>query len=70
MQLAAYREGLGTPKATCVNIFVSTRVPGLIVCREWDESECVENWEVFRNLLRVWQIRRGYNGSFTQEKAA
>lgn len=69
MQLAAYREGFGLPNAVCVNIFVSTRVPGLIVTREWDEAECQEAWEAFQCLLSLWQIRKGYRCGFAKVAA-
>jgi len=68
-QLAAYREGFRIPKAECLNVFVSIRVPGLIRVREWDECEIQDGWEVFRCFLRAWQIRRGYNSTFSLEAA-
>lgn len=64
MQLAAYAHGFGMPGATCANIFVSTRQPGLIITREWDPDEIAEAWEAFKCLLKLWQIRRGYDSSF------
>jgi hypothetical protein len=70
MQLAAYREGLGTPQAACVNVFVSTRVPGLVCTREWDETELAEAWDAFKCLLRLWQIRRKYPCGFAHQAAA
>lgn len=66
MQLAAYREGFGYPRADCANIFVSTRIPGLVRVREWDESELADNWEAFRCLLRLWQLRKGYCPQFAR----
>ncbi|MCU1318114.1 MAG: hypothetical protein JWN63_3436 [Candidatus Acidoferrum typicum] len=69
-QLAAYRDGFRLPKAQCINIFVSSRVPGLIRVREWDEAEVVDAWECFRCLLRLWQLRKGYNSAFSLEQAA
>lgn len=69
MQLAAYAHGFQIPQATCINVFVSTRQPGLIRAREWDASEIAEGWEAFRLLLRLWQIRRQYNSAFTREAA-
>lgn len=62
-QLAAYAEGFRLKKYDCVNIFVSTRVPGLIRVREWDNAELQQGWEVFRCFLKAWQIRKGYNCS-------
>ena len=65
MQLAAYREGFGLPGADCINIFVSTRIPGLIRVREWDEPEIYENWKAFYCLLTLWTIRKKFDPSFT-----
>lgn len=70
MQLAAYRYGLGLPRADCVNIFFSRTVPGLIRAREWDEDEIAENWEAFKALHRVWCIRKKFNPAFDSREAA
>jgi len=70
MQLAAYAHGFGMIQPNCVNIFVSTRKPGLIQVREWDNSEIAESWEAFQCLLRLWQIRRNYNSAFRRVEAA
>lgn len=60
MQLAAYRVGLGMPKATCANVFVSVTNPGLAVVHEWSEEELAKGWEKFQCLLSYWQIEKGY----------
>jgi hypothetical protein len=70
MQLTAYGHGLRIPEARKVNVFISTRVPGLIRHREWDKDECVSAWDAFQCLLRLWQIRRNYNSAFSVEQAA
>ena len=70
MQLAAYRHGHGIPGAHCFNIFVSTRVPGLVRVREWDPDELTENWSAFCCLLQLWQIRKKYNPAFASKEAA
>ena len=70
MQLAAYREGFGHPGADCINIFVSTRIPGLVRVREWDEPEIYENWKAFQCLLTLWKIRKKFDPSFTTKEAA
>jgi len=64
-QLAAYAEGFRLKKYDCLNIFVSTRIPGLIRVREWDNAELAAGWEAFRCLLRLWQLRKGYNSAFS-----
>lgn len=69
-QLAAYAEGFRLTKYDCINIFVSTRIPGLVRVREWDAEELVQGWEVFKCFLRAWQLRRGFDSSFFTERAA
>lgn len=63
-QLAAYAQGFGYKRSDCLNIFISTRIPGLIRVREWDADEIEHGWEAFRCLLRLWQIRRNYESAF------
>lgn len=64
MQLGAYREEPGLEAADCANLFVSTRIPGLIRVREWDEWEIQDNTEAFWCLHRVWCIRKKFNPGF------
>lgn len=68
-QLAAYAEGFRLQKYDCLNVFVSTRIPGLIRVREWDNDELQAGWEVFRCFLRAWQLRKAYDTTL-REKAA
>jgi hypothetical protein len=70
MQLAAYADGFGIENPDCVNIFVSSRVPGLVRLREWDAKEIIEAREAFGLLLRLWKLRRGYDPSFNPEEIA
>ena len=60
MQLAAYRVGLGVPKARCANVFVSRKVPDLVVVREWTAEDLDRGWEMFVNLLSFWQIKNSH----------
>ncbi len=69
MQLSAYREGHGIPNADCANVFVSTRVPGLVVVREWDAEELSTAWEAFCCLLRLWQLRKQFVPTMNKEAA-
>jgi hypothetical protein len=58
MQLVACAKGLGEDMstATLLNLFVSTRVPGLIVPIEWtDMAERFRAWTMFQNLLGYWK---------------
>ena len=57
MQLAAYRVGLGIPRARCANLFVSRTVPGLAVIYEWEEADLKQGWEMFTHALNFWQAR-------------
>jgi hypothetical protein len=57
MQLAAYRVGLGMPKARCSNVFVSRSVPGLVVIKQWEEADLQRGWEMFCSLLKFWQLK-------------
>jgi hypothetical protein len=70
MQLVAYGDGFGFEKADYINVFISTKIPGLIRVREWGDDEASEAREAFGLLLRLWKLRRKYDGAFTQAKAA
>ena len=61
MQLAAYRVGLGCPKARCANVFVSRSVPGLVVVKEWSLEDLDRGWLMFCNLLSFWTLKHQYN---------
>ncbi len=58
-QLGAYREGLGWGDARCINLFISSTTPGLIVPHEWSPAEIDTGYEVFSHLLAIWKLRRG-----------
>lgn len=71
MQLVAYADGSGYTKPDCVSVFFCRNKPGIKpVVREWDDAEIVQQREAFRLLLRLWQIRRDYDPSFTRQEAA
>lgn len=56
MQLAAYRHGLGMPKARCYNLFISSQDTNIIALVEYTEKELYDAWEMFKCLLKFWQI--------------
>lgn len=60
MQLAAYRVGLGMPKARCANIFVSRSVVGLTKMVEWTPEELDRGWLMFTALLEFWQLKNNH----------
>lgn len=55
MQLAAYRVGLGLPKASCHNIFISTKNPDDIFIHTWTEEQLQRAWNMFYHLLQYWK---------------
>lgn len=61
MQLAAYRVGLGIPKARCANVFVSRSVPGLCAIKEWSAEDLDRGWLMFTSLLRFWQLKNQHS---------
>ena len=61
MQLAAYRVGLGCPKARCANVFVSRSVPGLVVVKEWSLEDIDRGWPMFSHLLSFWQLKNKHS---------
>ena len=60
MQLAAYRNGLGLPKASCANVFVSRTKPGLIRIVEWSEEDLEKGWKMFSLLVQLWRIKNNF----------
>lgn len=58
MQLAAYREGVGTPKARCANLFVCLE-SGEIDFHEHKETELERGWKLFKSALSIWQLQNG-----------
>jgi len=61
-QLAAYAMGVGSKpeEAHCVNLFISTVQPNLIVPKHWEPSELISGWKAFTCLLGLWRARKGY----------
>jgi hypothetical protein len=57
MQLAAYREGFGMPKARGAIIYVSTQVPGLSRLVEVPPFELDQGWDMFCGLLDYWKAK-------------
>jgi hypothetical protein len=61
IQLAAYAMGLDLGTAALrINLFISTRVPGLIVPVEWKQDTFPRHWAMFQALLAYWQADKGY----------
>lgn len=56
MQLAAYRHGLGIPSADCYNLFISSQDTSIIKLVQYKDDELQQAWEMFKCLLRFWQL--------------
>jgi hypothetical protein len=69
MQLAAYRMGLGLPKARGTIIFVSTLKPGLTVTKEAPEDKLEWGWKRFLALFECWKVLKKFNPSFYEPGA-
>lgn len=50
MQLAAYRVGLGKPKAACANLFISRDEP-IVLLKRHSPADLERGWEQFMALL-------------------
>ena len=61
MQLAAYREGLGLDDAEGAIIFVSTKVPGLVLTVKAEQLELDRGWRLFSTLFEFWKVLKGYD---------
>lgn len=62
MQLIAY--DLGCPSMLgiyrrCSNVFVSTKIPGLVHIHEWEKKDLQKAWAKFRALLAYWKSDKG-----------
>ena len=63
IQLAAYAVGLGLTLEEVPqrwNVFVSTRVPGLIKAVPWEFTTFQRHWQMFSSLLSYWKADKGY----------
>ncbi len=65
MQLAAYRHGLGIESASCYNLFISREDPSIVKCFKHDEEELQRAWEMFKCLLRFWQLSNKFEVGIT-----
>jgi hypothetical protein len=64
IQLAAYGRGLGLNNPRYVNLFISTREPGLVVAHEHTEID--RYLDMFDALLAFWKVKNKYDGRFNQ----
>jgi hypothetical protein len=60
MQLAAYREGFGMPKARGAIIYVSTQVAGLTHLVELNQDVLDKGWRMFCALLDYWKAKNDF----------
>lgn len=61
-QLAAYAQALYMipGEVRCINLFISSTVPGLFEVKEWEKKEIIQGWRAFEAMLNLWQIRKDY----------
>ncbi len=58
MQTAAYAVGLGMSGADRYNLFISTKVPGLVNLTKSEDFG--RDWGMFQNLLSFWKLKNRY----------
>jgi len=58
-QLAAYANGLGTPSCRCINLFIDSVKPGVVVPHEWSPGEVLNGYKAFELLLSLWYLSKG-----------
>jgi hypothetical protein len=61
LQLAAYRNGIGLPKARCANVYTSRTIPGLVKIVEWSEEDLQRGYQMFLNLLSYWKLKNKFS---------
>lgn len=57
-QLAAYAYGVGYENPRCLNVFMSSTVPGLMTPIEWSAKEIECGYQAFLALLSLWKLRK------------
>lgn len=69
MQLEAYNRGLAPyiGVKTLANVFVSTKIPGLVHVHEWGYDERQRAWDKFSALLAYWKADRGFESGWKHE---
>ena len=70
MQIGAYRDGLGTPRAAGAIVYVSATHPGLAKLIEIPEAELVRGWKCFYSLLQFWKAKNNFDPAFEKALAA
>ena len=51
----------GVAPMGCVSIAISSKVPGHIAAKRWDDDEVAEGWSVFEAALELWKRIKGYD---------
>jgi hypothetical protein len=61
-QLATYSNAMypSDTQRRCVNIFISSTVPGLFVVHEWTPRDIERGWAAFQAMLQLWRIRKDF----------
>jgi hypothetical protein len=61
IQLSAYAFGLQIENAEIANIYISTKVPGLVHIHKWTEADRRRGLDMFINLFNYWKLLKQYN---------
>jgi hypothetical protein len=59
-QLAAYRMGLGLPKARLINLFLSRDNPNVYALHEWSEEDAQWGEKMFLSTFNTWKLMKRY----------
>lgn len=60
IQLSAYANGLNMPDARLINIYISTKIPGLVKIVEHAKEEKDHAFEIFKKSLELWRLLKKY----------
>jgi len=68
MQLAAYRRGIGQPRAACGNLFVNVKNPGESYLAMHKQADLERGLAMFDACLALWKAKNKYDPSFVREE--
>mgnify|MGYP001612783950 CR=1 FL=1 len=60
IQLSAYSHGLQMPDARIINLYISTKKPGLIKIIEYSKDQQCNAFAIFKKCLELWQLLKKY----------
>ncbi len=63
LQLVGYADGLNMPDARLINVYISTKIEGLIRVVEHENIDRTYYRQLFGDCLRLWKTLKKYDGS-------